>query len=358
MYSRVKKVFIGTDIARTASAVVFGGSVTAQAAAAGEIFVLDKNKKIMDAGKTVSDSDTIFIAEVTGTTITYANEAGTSVSALKVLISDPIVGNLVRGYSKKSYLAPAEQVTTIYYMNQTVTVGDEYVLRIVYKDVKEHPGQKTQTYRVIATSSTIGKVFNQIAKQISSDVNARVTVTSSGGDITNFGTTDNMILTGKVIPECTTALTDIDEYRQVVFETFFYYIPHATVHVGLGPFNIVTLSTAMAITTALRAPQGAWYQVRDAEKSVLGTQFGVTNRIWFPVKQPAFRTVVGKTYNEILIDSDLRFKSPDNGYDKVTKLITQIFIVVPATTNQTSNVLAVLNPWMASTVAAFNGLSF
>lgn len=343
MYSRVKKIFIGTDISRTSSSVLLGAS---QNTAAGEIYVLDKNKNILAAGATVADTDVIYIAEVLAGTQTYANEAGTSITAKKVLFSNPIKGSLVKNYSGKAYTAKSEKSMTFGYVNQTITAGDEYVLRIVYKDIKEHPGQFTHTYRWVVTASETGSdaLLTKFAALINTHDGARVTAT-----VNSVGSnTDTLTLAAKAIPSCTTALTDIDEFRMVDFEVFFYWIDQtsSTSH-GIGPFNQVVLSSDPAYTGPTY-PQGSWEVVRDEEKSVLGQQFGVTNRIHFPVIKPDFRTVKSETYDQIVIDHDAMIQTPDNGYQKATRLATKIFIPNTATSNQMTDVLAVLNPWMES----------
>lgn len=357
MYSRVKKVFIGKDINRTSNAVVYpylNGSSTAQNAAEGEIFVLDKNRNILSAGATITDTDVIYIAEVLGGTMTYANEAGTSITAKKVLVSDPINGAYVRKYSGKAYTAKAEKTCTLDNITQTITAGDEYVIRIVYKDVKEHPGQKTHTYRYIAKTSANDDLYTAFAALINGDVNARVTAS-----VNNDGTTDTLTLTAKAIPECTTALTDIDEFRMVDFEVFFYWVDQtASTYKGLGPFSEVTLATNGIAYTGPTYPQGSWEVVRDAEKSVLSQQFGVTNRIWFPVRQPDFRTTKSETYDKVTIEHDDFIQTPDNGYRKSVRKVTELYIPNTATSNQMDNILAVLNPWMASLPSAFNNISF
>jgi hypothetical protein len=356
MYSRVKKVFVGTDISRTSSVVVFsylnGGSST-QTAAAGEIVVLDKNRNVMSAGTTYADSDKIFIAEVTSTALAYANEAGTAITPYKVLLSDPIDGAYIRSYSGQSYTARTQRTATMGYINQTITTGDEYVLRIIYKDVKEHPGQKTQSYRVLATDATVATMAAALNTLINADPNGRVT-----SAVGSSGATSYLTLTGRAIPECTTALTDIDEFRMVDFEVFFYWIDQtASTYKGLGPFNKVTMSAATTYAGPIY-PKGSWEIVRDAEKAALGQQMGVTNRIWFPVRQPSFRAVLAETYDSIIIEYDVKYRSPDTGYDKMCREAVKIFIPNPASgLNQSTDVLAVLNPWMASTPGAFGAVS-
>ena len=359
MYSRVKKVFIGKDISRTSSLVVFpylNGGSTADNIADGEVVVLDKNRNPLTDGYTISESDTIYIAEGLSTEQTYANEAGTSITARKILLSEPIKGSMVRKYSGKAYTAKAERTTTLGYVNQTITAGDEYIMRIVYKDIKEHPGQYTHTYRWIADANTAASdaLMTKFAELINKHDGARVTAT-----VNSVGSnTDTTTLTAKAIPSCTTSLNDIDEFRMVDFEVFFYWIDQtASGSHGVGPFNAVTLSTDITYTGPTYG-QGTWELVRDAEKSVITQQFGPTNRTHFPVITPDKRTVKSETYDTLVIEHDDMIQTPDNGYMKPTRKATVIFIPNTATSNQMGNVVGKLNSWMASTPGAFAAVSF
>lgn len=345
MYSRVEKVFIGKSVARTSSAIVIpfvnGATTTPSTAVEGEIFVLDKNKNVLTAGMTAADSDTIYIAEVTGITQTYANEAGTSISSKKVLMSDPIKAADVINYNGRTYVAKAEE-TAVFTLIGT-TAGRETIVRIVYKDMKEHPGQFTQSYRffesgVAATDATA------LAKLINNDSRSRVTATPSTAQIT---------LTAKAIPGCTTALTDIDKFSMVNFEVFIYYIDTASVkpYGQRVDYNLTitygnTADLSGTNSKSCNYGSGNWEQVRDAEKYVIANQFGPTNFTHFPVIVPTFRTVKSTTYNTINIDSNISFLTPDNGYNKKAKVSTKLFL--PVSASQTANILAALNPWMES----------
>lgn len=347
MYSRVQKLFIAKDIARTSSLVVLpyhnGSGADNDNIASGEVVVLDKNMNVLTAGATVADSETIYIVEGLSTTQTYANEAGTSITARKLIVSDPINGRYMRNYSAKTYTAKVEKTATFGYINQTITAGDEYVLRIVYKDIKEHPGQYTHTYRwvVDAATATNDTLIAKIATLINTHEGARVTAS-----VTNSGSNDYITLTAKAIPGCTTSLNDIDEFRMVDFEAFFYWIDQtASTYHGVGPFNQVTMSADTTYVGPIY-PQGSWEVVRDEEKSHIQQQFGASNKIHFPVIKPDFRTVVDETYNQIVIEHDGMIQTPDNGYRKNTRLSTKIYLPVGA--GQTTNILAALNPWMES----------
>jgi hypothetical protein len=325
MINRVNKVFIGKSISRTASAVLYGGS---QAAAAGEIFVLDKTKNILAAGATVADTDTIYIAEVLADTYSYVNEAGTSVTGVKkLLFSDPIEGKNVKLYQGRSYSAITEQVVTIDSTSSTPTTGTEYSLRIVYTDTYEKPGQVTQTYRVTCgATQTYDAIWTLFIALINKDPRRRVIASGSG----------NLILTGRAMPyDVSDTVNAIDEYYQVNFKAHLYSNNYG--------------DCTVTYTTAPFPGNGTWQRVRDAEKKAQ-SNVGVRNRTVFPIITPTMRTVASTNYGTIVIEHDRRFISAD-GADKTDRVTTEIYIVSGA--SQTVNVLNVLNPWMASTPGEF-----
>jgi hypothetical protein len=175
---------------------------------------------------------------------------------------------------------------------------------------------------------------------INKDGNARVTAT---------GTT-TLILTAKAIPECTTSVNDINEFSMVNFQPFFYYIdPKSTSADRYAAGTIVA-------TTASSYGKNTWEQVRDAEKSVQGQQFGITNRIHFPVLKPALRTE--KTaYDSITITHANAYQSPDNGYVKNAAVTTQIYVARDVIAGTTKSALMVgFTNAQGSQVAATQGV--
>lgn len=345
MFKRPYKIMIGKDITRTAN--VADGSdfeTIVQEAAAGEVVVLDKNKEVMAAGATYSDTDTIFICAGTGDTFDYTNEQGTEVTdARKMFVSDPIEGALVKSYVGSAYTASSEQVTNLTLPSITVSAGTEYILRIVFKDLDEHPGQFVQTYRYIAlsTDSDEDDIGNALAALVTADKGRRVTCTYTDG-------TNVLALTGKSIPECTSTLTDIDEFWMVEFDAFLNYVDSNGNWADAG---------ATKATTAAVYGSGNWEQIRDIEKHGKAYR-GVTNLTHFPVLTPDFLTVKDETYDMIVIEHDKSYRSPDNQYGKETILTTMIAIPDTATSNQMDTILGVLNPWMASLPGAFESISF
>ncbi len=331
---KVNKPIIGKDIDRTGSLVIEGAS---QNIAEGEVVVLDKNREVLAAGSTITDSATIYLAVGTGETHDYTLPDGTAVTGIRKLsYSAPIDGAHVVSYVGLSAdNAATERQATIDMSGITPVVGTEYVLRIVYKDVHEHPGQFTQTFRYTSLDATIANLVDALVAKIneygpSGDIESRVTAANSSNDL---------VLTARVIPNNTTN-DEIDEYSQVDFECSVWSIVTST-GVKTGSWSTATL----AYNTTAHPGNGNPKLVRDTEKHARAFE-GVTNLINFPVIKPTMLTDMTKWYDAIIIEHDAEYVSGDNQYRKEAPLTTEIYL--PANALQTADVLAILNPWMAS----------
>lgn len=327
MLTRVTSVLIGKDIDRTAILVIGGAS---ENIASGEIAVLDKNKKILIAGSTVNDSDTIYLVQALSTTFTYANVAATEWTVRNLKFSLPIEGKLVKKYLAVSYDSRILRNTSLAAITGPLTAGTEWVLRIVYKDIHEKRGQFTKTYRFTATTTTSTNVYDGLRALIRKDSGARVTVNADG--------TAALVLTGKEIPACSTALTDLDNFSMVDFDVFLTYIDADGYHAAATGGGTKT-------DTAAEFGSGNWEQIRDLEKQMWGYE-GITNRTQYPVILPTASTVVDANYDMIVIEHDKSYQSPDNQYVKQAPMTT--VICLPTGALQTTDILAVLNPWMES----------
>lgn len=336
MAKRVNKPIIGKDIDRTAALVIEGAS---QNIAEGEVVVLDKNKTVLAAGSTVADSDKIYLAVGTGETHDYTLPDGTAVTGIRRLAySNPIQGSGVISYKGISAdSAATEQVATLTTSGITPVVGTTYVVRIVYNDLPEHPGQFTQTFRYKATTTAIATLITGLATEInkvgpSGNYDSRVTAANSS---------NNLVLTGKVIPNNTTN-DEIDEYSQVDFEVTCWSITSA----GVKTAGFAGTGVAIAVTYGGANPgNGNPKIVRDIEKHARAYD-GVTNIVGFPVEKPSMLTDMTKWYDSIVIEHNTDYESGETQYMQNTPITTEVFI--PANALQTTDVLAVLNPWMAS----------
>jgi len=353
MLQRTNHLFIGKDIARDTHLCVDGASIVAFSKTTGiedgEVLVLDKQKKILAAGATIADTDTIYICQGTSETYSFTDEAGTTVTSVrKVKISDPIEGAKVKKFTGKSYTAKAERTAAFTYTGYTPVAGTEYIIRIIYKDMKEHPGQFTQTYRITATAAqavSVQTLVEALVPKINAHKGRRVVATEDNATIT---------LTGLPKPECTTGLSDLDEFDMVDFDARFLYVDSS------GNWQVIPATSTTVTYTGPTFGSGNWEQVRDMEKAALGYE-GVTNTIHWPAKVPTMQTVLSAYYDLIVIEHDKSYLSPDNQYVKQAPLTTVIAFATNSngvnTNNQKDLVLAKLNTWMASLPNALPSVS-
>lgn len=327
--NRVNKLIIGKDIDRTTSLVLTGAS---QNIAEGEVVVVDKDFNVLAAGSTIADTDTIHIGVVSGSTFDYTDPSGTAVTDVKQIeYSAPIKGSKVLNFKGVSADNTAtERVCSLDTSGLTPVANTEYIVRIVYKDINEHPGQFVQTYRYISADAVIANLIDGIVAVINGDSGRRVTASNSSNDL---------VLTGRVIPNNATN-DEIDEYSQVDFDVFLRSITSAGV--STGGWNATTITNTETTATP---GNGNPKLVRDREKFAQSYE-GLMNRTKFPVIKPDMKTVMTKWYDSIIIEHEQEFVSADNEYTKQAPATTEIFL--PANALQTTDILAVLNPWMAS----------
>jgi len=346
----VVKVFIGKDIDRVVGngesfATLLGNIV------AGEVVVLDKDKSALVGGTpTVSTTDTIYIVQGMSDTYTFVPPSGTASTARAIRISDPIKGSNVKTYVGTGYSAKAEKEVTIDFGSVTVAADTEYVVRFVYKDVTEHPGQFTSTYRVTATSGMTGsELSDAFAAAITKHKEARVTASSAAGVLT---------VTAKPIPDCTTSVEDIDRFSMVDFDVFVTYVDSDGNHRELSDATV-------SVVQEVDHGNGTWEQVRDLERSYLHL-LGVRDVLSFPARFGDPQVVKGAGYDLIMIEHDAPYVAPNNQGAEVTPIATIIAIEIDTATGapdaglsspQETDLLTVLNSWMASTPKAFASIS-
>ena len=344
MFNRTKKVLIGKDIDWTTTDGLAmhntGDAGINKIAAEGEVLILNKNMKMTTAGDSFADTDTIYIAQVLGTTYGYVEEGGTAVtSAKKLRISDPIEGKLVKSYKGISYTALGQQAT-VFTTSLSTTVGVTHVLRIQYRDLQDQKGggQFIHAYRYTnVTGDTTDTINHALMTLVNAHAGARVVATH------NVGT--SLTLTGKPIPSCTTGVNDIDQFTMVEFDAYLNYI-------DADGYPTETASTQA--TTAAVYGNGHWALVRDAEREALGNK-GITNLTHFPVIQPDLTVDITLTYDTIIIEHDKSYQSSDNQYVKQAPLKTIVYLVVDST--QEGKFVARLNTWMNSCPGGFDSIT-
>lgn len=330
MLTRVNTVNIGKkDPVALTGATILGG--TSRAAAYGEILLFDENKQLLTIP--TDSNETIYVGVVRNDVQATMNPAGTSEKIARIDWSTPINKNLVKSIRHASYEAPALQVTAVDFSSSTIIVGKEYVLRLIYKDIYFHPGQFTQTYRVIARTTVPADLATAFAKAVNGHRvdgrygQARVVATVVGNVLT---------LTAKEVDD-NQGVDSINNFTYVNFRTrvFFYDAGNP------APQEIPGI-----IVTPLVLPSpgnGYWKIVRDREKYAMAYK-GVTNNTWFPVIKPEMMVEPEQEYNTIVIEHGILYRSPDNQYKKGTPVTTEVYL--PVGGSQTFNFLTAINAWL------------
>jgi len=193
----------------------------------------------------------------------------------------------------------------------TITAGNRYVLRIVYKDMYEDPGQFTHTYEVFAESNDATALAKAIVNKINKHANRRISASNSAAVIT---------LTA-MEKDDNEGVYSINEYSVVSMEVSLYEtIPGAL----LSNFP-KAVAGATIVKTAGKAGKGYWKQVRDREARQMGYKGHVFTGTYPEVEQ-ARKVVAGDTYDYATIENDNLYLSNDNQYIKTTPILTELYV--------------------------------
>ena len=224
-------------------------------------------------------------------------------------------------FVKAKYEAPEEATITIDFTKasttsaageaaSTIVAGYRYVLRIVYKDLYEAPGQFTHTYEIVASSDDQKELAAAFEKKINKHSNRRVNAVNAEG-----------VLTLTAMPkDDNEGVMSINEYSVVsMVATVYYTIPGALLS------NQPEVVPGLTITATEANPgKGYWKQVRDLERRALGYKGHVFTDA-YPVIEPKRLVEEGAENNYIMIEFDNHYLSPDNQYIKSTPLRIQLF---------------------------------
>ena len=215
------------------------------------------------------------------------------------------------GKSGGDYVAPVQEKIEIDLTSATVVIGHRYVLRIVYKDMYEAPGQFTHTYEAIATTETADDLGNALLKKINKHANRRVNATFASHKLT---------LTA-LPKDDNEGVYSLNEYSVVSMEASLYVtIPGALLS------NVPEAVPGATITkTAGKPGKGYWKQVRDMEVRMLGYKGHVFTDA-YPIIEPKRNVTEGASYDYITIENDNLYLSPDNQYIKTTPLTTELYV--------------------------------
>ena len=303
MITRVGSVMI-------ANAACPSGYTNAEALNEGEVALFNENKEVITSAEDAAAATKVFVGVCEGKMNVNNPSTGAVEQKSQILFSNEIQKGHT-SYVIQNYAAPVEEKIELDFAAATIVTGHRYVLRIVYKDLYEHPGQFTHTYEVIAQSATAQDLCDAFAKQINKHPNRRVTVTSVSNKLT---------LTA-MPKDDNEGVYSINEYSTVVMEAIIYTtIPGALLS------NIPENVPGLEITKTNGNPgKGYWKQVRDREMRNLGYRGHVFIDA-YPVIEPKRYVKEGETYDYITIENDNKYLSCDNQYVKSTPLTTEVYV--------------------------------
>ncbi|QOR58078.1 hypothetical protein KNV27_gp003 [uncultured phage cr55_1] len=286
---------------------------TADVLADGAIALFDENKKILTSTVLAAAAKSIYVGVCEGKEDVYDQKGAKSTKSV-IRFSMPIQKGSNPTLVVTPFVAKTEDKIVITATNVTPEVGHRYVLRLVYNDIYEAPGQFTHTYEVIAKTTTPKDLVDAFVKKINKHKEARVTASASAAVLT---------LTAKEIPY-NEGITLDHGYTQVSVEAFMW----TTIPSGLLSNVMYPISNLTIAKTQGTPGKGNAYIVRDREDAAMGYR-GITHRAngIYPYIAPEFRSDLSAEYDTITMEWDNKYLSDDNQYIKTTPLAVEMYIV-------------------------------
>lgn len=302
MITRVDTVLIGKNCPASYT--------TADALAAGDVAMFDQDRKIIKTAADAVKASALYIG-VAQDKVTVTKPDGTTEQKANIEFSNAIQKDSKPSAVIGTYVAPVQEKIVITLTNATIVAGNRYVLRIVYKDMFEDPGQFTHTYEVFAESATAADLATAIVKKINKHANRRVQASASAAIIT---------LTA-MEKDDNEGVYSINEYSVVSMDASLYEtIPGAL---------LSNYPKAVAGATIVKTPgnpgKGYWKQVRDREARQMGYKGHVFTGAYPEVEQVR-KVVAGDTYDYATIENDNLYLSNDNQYIKTTPILTELYV--------------------------------
>lgn len=283
---------------------------TADALTAGDVALFDQNRAIIKTAADAAKATSLYI--------------GVAQNKVKVTMPDGSVadkanikfGNEIQKNSNPSavigeYVAPVQDKIVITLTDATIIAGHRYVLRIVYKDMYEAPGQFTHTYEVFAANTTAADLAAAIVKKINKHANRRVNASASAAVIT---------LTA-MEKDDNNDVYSLNEYSVVDMEASLY----VTIPGAILSNQPDAIPGATIVKTPGNPGKGYWKQVRDAEVRYMGYQGHVFTGAYPEVVQDRM-VEQDATYDYITVENDNKYLSNDNQYIKTTPLTTELYV--------------------------------
>ena len=319
MLQKPNTVFVGSKVNAAATSLAVGDVVLINASTGAPLAIASiANAKAIQLG--------------------YVKAIGSTDAAATIVKTQVIPKGKVKSLVYSAYDAKSEATSVIDFTGVTPVAGYRYVVRVIYNDLYEHPGQYTHSYEAIAaTGETAITLATKIGKRIAAHKGARVTVVDdAAGELTL--TAKEVVLNGFG----TQGKEAITPYSQVQMKVVAYWSNPSSVFGST--FNAIP---GIEITTADSKPgKGNPYIVRDREQAALAYK-GITYRTTWPVIKPELTVNLAKSYDTIVLEFAKDYQSPDNQYVKSTEIATEIYVdTTAASGSKASNLNTALAAWI------------
>lgn len=303
----------------------------------GEIFMETQDGKIVNEDGDLTGATAIRFGLKTSQTISYTDVSGASQTRPFVKYTPYIKKGSVRSFVINNYAAPTEEVIVADLSSSTVVAGMRYVVRVVYRDLYEHPGQFTKTYEIKARSTSVNDLLQDIKGRILKDTGRRIDVATTLADGTTSSTSAavKLVLTAKAKND-NEGKESINIYTQVCMELGMWYTnPAAT---GFGS-KIKEQIPSITITKTVKASpgKGYWKQVRDREQAALAYKGFAYRNVW-PYSQMKPTLEAGGsdlsspiTYDSLVVEFENKYLTPDNQLNSTTKQAVELYFKTGST---------------------------
>lgn len=283
---------------------------TADALTAGDVALFDQNRAIIKTAADAAKATSLYIG-VAQNKVKVTMPGGSVADKANIKFGNEIQKNSNPSAVIGKYVAPVQDKIVITLTNATIIAGHRYVLRIVYKDMYEAPGQFTHTYEVFAANTTAADLAAAIVKKINKHANRRVNASASAAVIT---------LTA-MEKDDNNGVYSLNEYSVVDMEASLY----VTIPGAILSNQPDAIPGATIVKTPGNPGKGYWKQVRDAEVRYMGYQGHVFTGAYPEVVQDRM-VEQDATYDYITVENDNKYLSNDNQYIKTTPLTTELYV--------------------------------
>ena len=283
---------------------------TADALTAGDVALFDQNRAIIKTAADAAKATSLYIG-VAQNKVKVTTPDGSVADKANIKFGNEIQKNSNPSAVIGEYVAPVQDKIVITLTDATIIAGHRYVLRIVYKDMYEAPGQFTHTYEVFAANTTAADLAAAIVKKINKHANRRVNASASAAVIT---------LTA-IEKDDNNGVYSLNEYSVVDMEASLY----VTIPGAILSNQPDAIPGATIVKTPGNPGKGYWKQVRDAEVRYMGYQGHVFTGAYPEVVQDRM-VEQDATYDYITVENDNKYLSNDNQYIKTTPLTTELYV--------------------------------